>query len=319
MILDNLKQHRYIINLMKQCRKRGSRLKRWMITSAVTCFLLASWLAFTFSGLGILSDSSAGVPLYAYDSSAVPQSVFDDAAKLAKQQYGDSRQQHDIFMNQLLATYTQADDKDFVILFNPGGWGGTLATNSDDWLSIIGGIQSELDEYGYESIALNYQRTVNSLQGRLNEIMEMFTGYSSKAADLACRVKFLTSHNPDLRVILTGESTGSIIVDNTMRLLRGNKNVYSIETGAPFWHKSQRLDRQLKISNNGIVPDSFSEGKVGSILFATVKSWISPAQKGEATLLNFLVAPGHEYWWQNPVVYNQIANFLQKSFGVKAS
>ena len=319
MILDGSKRHEYLKALLDQCKKPRNGLKRFFMASGGVCFLFAAWLAFSFSGIGTVSDAVEGAPLSAYDCSAVPQSVIDDAARLAKELYGDSRGQYEKFVNQLVATYAQAHDKDFLILFSPGGWGGSLAENSADWWSILTGIESELGESGYTSLALNYQRTINTLQGRLNELKEMATGYSAKATELAYRVKFLTSNNPDLKVILAGESTGTVICDDAMDLLKENSRVFSIQTGSPFWHRSERLVRTLQINSNGIVPDSFSEGKIGTMLFATLKSWVSPAPKGEGTILNFLTAPGHEYWWQNQIVYTQIENFLKKNFGIKSS
>ncbi|MDP2917240.1 MAG: hypothetical protein Q8O16_04840, partial [Dehalococcoidia bacterium] len=243
----------------------------------------------------------------------------EDAAVLAQELYGESQEQYNRFVNQLLATYVSARDKDFLILFSPGGWGGALAVNSADWWSILSGIESELDESGYSALVLNYQRTINTLRGCLNELKEMVTGYSSKATELAYRIKFITAHNPDIRIILTGESTGTVIVDYVMKMLDDNKRVFSIQAGTPFWHTSSRPDRTLLINNNGVTPDSFSDGDALTIFCATLKSWFSTAPKGEATLMNFIVAPGHEYWWQNPVVYSQIDSFLKKNFGVNAS
>ena len=56
---------------------------------------------------------------------------------------------------------------------------------------------------------------------------------------------FLTSYLPDLRVIISGESNGSVVADDAMGILKDNPQVYSIQTGPPFWHKSTESERAL--------------------------------------------------------------------------
>ena len=156
--------------------------------------------------------------------------------------------------------YSKAKDKDFVVIFNSDGWGGNLLETSLGWQSIFTGIESELAGSDYTSLLLNYQRTVKTLRGRLNELVERITGYPSKAKDLASRVEFFTRHIPDLRVILANENNGTVISDNVMNILEDNPQGYSIQTGPLSWSKNIVSDRTLVITNNGIVPDSYSQG-----------------------------------------------------------
>jgi len=253
------------------------------------------------------------------DLSAVPESVAEDATGLATELFGDCQEKCDDFVNQLLATYLEAKDKDFVILFSSGGWGWNLIEASPGWESIFTGIEFELDNLGYTSLLLNYQRTEDTLKGRLDELVEIITRYRSKAEDLACRAEFLTSHIPDLRVVIAGESTGAVISDRVMDILEDAPQVYSVQTGPPFWHENITLDKTLLLTGNGIIPDSFSQGDFAAILQGNVRRWLglSQPEEGHGTILHYVGAPGHDYWWQYPEVCSQITNFLDENFGIK--
>ena len=293
---------------------------RLIVILAAVVWLAFGLMAISFSGLGTTSEvGTGGLPLSVSDLSAVPQSVAEDAVRLATELFGDSQEKCDSFVNQLLATYSKAEDKDFIILFNPGGWGWNPVEHSPEWWSISTGVKSELDSSGYASLVLNYQRTLDTLRGHLNELVEMMTGYSSKAKDLACRVEFLTSHNADLKIILAGESNGAIICDRAMSILEDNPQVYSIQTGPPFWHKNAVLDRTLVLTDNGIIPDSFSQGDFPTMIWANLKSvlGLSKSEDSSGKILRYVEAPGHQYRWQYPEVYSQIRNFLDENFKTK--
>lgn len=299
-------------------RKIGKR--RIAAALAIVLPLLVVVLVLTASQVGVTSKiGSGGLPLSASDLSAVPQSVTEDATKLATELFGEGLEEYDDFVNQLLGTYLEAKDKDFVILFNSGGWGWNLVEASPGWWTIFAGIETELNSSGYTSLLLTHQRTVDSLQGRLDEIVEIFSGYSTKSEDLACRVEFLTAHIPDLRVILAGESTGAIISDQTMNILADNPDVYSIQTGPPFWHDNIMLDRTLVMTDNGLSPDAYSQGDFPTMIRANLRALFgldTPNDKS-GTILRYILAPGHEYWWEYPEVYSEITTFLFTNFGTK--
>lgn len=294
--------------------------QRIAVVLAIVLPLFVVVLVLTASQIGVTSEiHRGGIPLSASDLSAVPQGVADDATKLATELFGDSQEKYDDFVNQLLGTYLQAKDKDFVLVFNSGGWGWSLIETSPGWLSIFTGIESELNSSGYTSLLLTHQRTDDTLQGHLDEIVQMITGYSSKAEDLACRVEFLTTHIPDLRVIIAGESNGTVICDQTMDILTDSPQVYSIQTGPPFWHDNIMLDRTLIMTYNGRFPDSFSRGEFLTMTRASLRALFGlPQPENESgAVLSFVQAPGHDYWWQYPEVNSQITNFLDKNFGIK--
>jgi len=277
-------------------------------------------LAFSYAEIGITDKIGAEeFFLSTYDLSAVPQSVADDATELAEELFGDSQEKYKDFANQLLVTYIEAKDKDFIVVFNSGGWGWNLLETSPGWSSIINGMKSELENAGYKSVMLNYRRTSETVWGCIKEFVEVTNHYPSKARDLARRVEFFTAHIPEIRIIVAGESNGTVISDGVMNALQDNPQVYSIQTGPPFWHKSIIRDRTLVLDNNGTGPDAFSQGNITAMVYASVKNWLGSYQLEEepGRILHYLVAPGHAYSWQYSEVSSQISKFLEENFGVK--
>ena len=267
---------------------------------------------------GVTSEvGSGGVPTSIYEPPAVPQDVAEEATRLATELFGDYQEKRDEFVKQLLVTYSEAKNKDFVIIFNSGGAGWNLLETSMGWYSIFEGITQELHDLGYSTLSLNYLRTVRSGQGFLDEIMNMITLYPSKTKQLANRVEFLTHFNSKLRVILIGESNGTVICDRVHNALKDNPRVYSIQTGPPFWYKNTMLDRTLVLRGSGIIPDSFSEGDIFTMISATLEDLLGfPRRQGESgDILLYVGAPGHDYCWQYPGVSPEITRFLRENFG----
>lgn len=260
---------------------------------------------------------TGGIPLSIQDLSAVPQSIVDDAARLATELFGNGPREYHDFINQLLATYLVAKDKDIVMFFNSGGWGWTLIEDSPEAQSFATGMESELASLGYTSLMLDYSRTASTLNGHLSELMLAVGLYPLKAKDLASRVEFLTNHIPGIKVILTGVSNGTLIGESVMNILRDIPQVYSIQLGPPFWSNSIVSDRSLAIRSNGIVPDSFSQGNVFTIIRASLESLFGMSQDNAGHILLYVKAPGHDYQWQYPEVRSQIISFLQQNFGLK--
>lgn len=289
---------------------------------SASLLVLCVLVAFFYTFVGVMDEVGVGgVPLSTADLSAVPQSVVEDAVKLAKELFGDYRGKYDIFVNQLLALYVEAKDKDVVLLFNSGGWGTARPQEAIGWFTIFDGISTELQVLGYNTLVINYQRTEDNLRGAIDEFVEILSMYPTKADKLAKRVEFLTTQIPDLNVIVAGESNGTIISDSVMNQLRGNQRVYSIQTGPPFWYRSTMQERTLVLDSNGLMPDTFSQGDAGAILLASAKALLglTPRDEEPGRIFNSLRAPGHDYKWQYPSVYYRITDFLEKNFGSKQS
>lgn len=285
-----------------------------------TLFMLGIVLiASSYPGVGSASTAgTGGLSLTASDNSSIPPVVVEDAAKMAKTLFGGSPEKVNSFVNQVLAIYTEAKDKDVIILFNSGGWGWNLLEDSHGWESIFTGIKTQLNIMGYQALALDYQRTRVSWRACLEEVSEIANFYPSKARDLAGRVELLTRHIPEVKVILAGESTGTIIAEKVMTILKDNPRVYTIQTGPPFWHKRVKMERSLILTSNGIAPDSFSDGDFGSMITASLRDIIGlpNTSRDFGNILQFLRAPGHDYWWQYPSVYSEITDFLNQNFDI---
>jgi len=281
--------------------------------------LTVIWIIFFDSEAGMAQDAgiqSSSLPLSDYSS--VPQSVVNAAVQMAAEVVGNNQKKLQNFVDQLLATYIDAKNSDVVVVFNPGGWGWN-ASHTSGWGSILDGMKAQLESEGYQTLVLNYRRTSSGIAAIFKEFFEAAMRYPNKARDLAMRIKFLTDNLPDLRVIIAGESTGTVISDKTMIILKDDPRVYSIQTGTPFWHKPAELDRTLLINSNGATVDTFSYGDVPAMIWASVKSWFGLSSPNEkpGNILFWLRAPGHDYSWQYPGVYNGVVNFIKKNFGSK--
>ena len=277
-------------------------------------------ITFFSSGVGMAEDIGIQEPsLSASDYSSVPQAVIDDAVQRATELVGNSQESLQNLVDQLIATYIKARDSDVVVLFNSGGWGWNLTKDTPGWASILEGIQSQLEKLGYHPLVLTYQRTRKGVRGCIKEFFEAAAHYPHKAKDLAERVEFLTSNLPNLKIIVAGESTGTVITEKTMGILKDEPRVYSIQTGTPFWYKPVALDRTLLMNSNGRGIDTFSYGNIPAMVWATVKSWfgLTSPDDNPGNILNWLKAPGHDYSWQYPGVCSAVIKFLDNNFGDK--
>jgi hypothetical protein len=292
----------------------------WVLVALIVVPLLAfGWLVYFYREVGMANEIGEGsgvISLTEYDYASIPESVVKDATELATEVFGDSQEKIQIFIDQLLVTYLEASESDVVVVFNSGGWGWNKLEDTSGWSSIVDGIKYELESFGYKSIVLNYNRTSRGLAGCLREFVELLSRSPSKSKELATRVEFLTGHIPNLKVIVAGESTGTVVTDSTMNLLRNNEQVYSIQTGTPFWHKPHISERTLLMNSNGKTIDTFSYGKVSTVVWATAKGWVglmSP-EDNPGTVLSWLRAPGHDYSWQYPGICSEVTQFLEKNF-----
>jgi len=304
---------------------KSKRLKKFgrpgiFITMAVVSLLAIICLTLFSSEVGMAKDIGIQESsLSAIDYSSVPQSVIDDAVQMASELVGKSQEALQNLVDQLVAAYVEARDRDVVILFNSGGWGWNLTGDTPGWASILEGIKSQLEELGYSPLVLTYRRTSQGIMGCVKEFFEAANHYPHKARDQAEQVEFLTHHIPNLKIIIAGESTGTVISEKTMGFLKDEPRVYSIQTGTPFWHTPSLLDRTLLMNSNGRCIDTFSRGNITAMVWATVKGWfgLSSPDEDPGDILSWLKAPGHDYSWQYPGVCSEVVKFLDNNFGTK--
>ena len=267
--------------------------------------------------LGITTSAGdVGELMPVHDPTSVPKEVLEDTEKVGNELFGRNESARDIFTGQLIGSYLFAENRDVIIIFNPGGWGLTSLYDSPQWKSIASGITSEIEGLGFSPLLLEYRRSNGNLASYVDETMAILDLYPVKAKELAYRADFLTRHFPDLKIILAGESNGTIICSQVMEILKDNNCIFSIQTGTPFWHKSQMLSRALIINDNGLIPDSFSKGDFFTIISKNFEVLFGfSKEKRPETIMKLLVAPGHFYSWQNSTVRNRIKNFLGENFG----
>ncbi len=304
------------LNIKKLDRLGGTGI----IVAAVMLVFIGLVFILYNSQVGMASDIGIREPVFKdIDFSSVPQSVVDDAEKMANELVGNDEARHQIVMDQLVGSYVAARDADIVVFFNSGGMGWNYIVDTPGWATIIDGITSEIKELGYRPLVLNYSRTSKGLWGSVQEAIEASTRYSKKVVGMEKRVEFLIDHLPDLRVIITGESTGTTIAEEAMGFFRDKPNVYSIQTGSPWWYMTTDQERTLRINTNGTCEDAFNKGNVPGMIWVTFKGWIglsSPADN-PGDILKFLKAPGHHYSWTYPDVSSEIIKFLEENFTKK--
>jgi len=251
--------------------------------------------------------------LAASDYSAVPQNVMDSAFQIAEEFARSIKESVKSYADGLLGTYLAALNKDIVIFFNSGGMGWNLTKDTPGWSSILEGIKTHLVSLGYHPLVLNYRRTGSGLWNSVKEFFEAAYRYPHKSKDLFQRVLFLVDNLPGVKIIIAGESTGTVISEKTMRLLSERENVFSIQTGMPFWHTPAVHERTLSMNDNGLRLDTFHYGQARAIFWATFKSWFGVKDQ-PGTILSWLKAPGHDYSWQYPGVSSVVIDFLNRNF-----
>lgn len=275
------------------------------------------WLTLINLEVGMAKEIGVQEPaLPAYDRASVPENIVDDATGIANELVGKSKEKLPNVIDELLSSYVEAKNSDVVIFFNSGGWGWNTLQDTAGWTSILDGIRSQLQVLGYQSFVLSYQRTTRNLKGCVKEFFEAAAEYPRKAHDLSLRVAFLSDHLPDLKVIIAGESLGTVISDRAMNILSYNVNVYSIQTGTPFWYQPKVLDRKLLMNNNGRGIDTFSHGNLPAMIWATVRGWfgLTSPEDIPGDILTWLKAPGHDYSWAYPGISSAVIKFLDENF-----
>jgi len=299
----------------------GKLGKLGIVITLIAIILFAIvWLTLINLEVGMAKEVGVQEPnLPAYDLTKVPTNVINDATTTASQIVGNSKGKLPNVVDELLASYVEAEKTDVVIFFNSGGWGWNSIQETPGWSGILDGIKTQLESLGYSSFIVNYERTSRSFKGCIKEFFEATAGYPRKARDLSLRVAFLTDHLPELKVIIAGESTGTVISDKAMDILDYNPNIYSIQTGTPFWYRSVDMERKLLMNSNGRGIDTFNYGNLPAMIYATVKGWfgLEAPKENPGTILSWLRAPGHDYSWQYPGVSSAVIDFLNSNFEKK--
>ncbi len=251
--------------------------------------------------------------------------LHEEARYLAQQLFGKKLEKGIDFADSLLDIYNRAQDKDFLLIHNPGGWGNTDLEHCLQWeRSLVDGISTVVEGLGHTWLLIQYHRTGDGWWERVRDVKEQFRFFASKAKEMAARVEFLTRHIDALKIILIGVSQGAAFNNAVMQRLNGLRQVYSIELGAFSLRKSQRVvtERTLAIDGNGLMPDATIKWDIIDMLRAFSAApfrWIKYQLQGKPVKFTYCVnVPGHDYAWSYPKVHQQIREFLEAKFGSKA-
>lgn len=252
----------------------------------------------------------------------------EEARHLAQQLFGNKIKKCTDFTNELLDICTGAQSKDFLLIHNPGGWGSTHLEDCLKWeRSVVEGVSAVIEQLGYTWLPTQHLRSGSSWWAHLKELKDearfFFQGKSSKARELAAKLRFVTQRISNLKVILIGASQGAAFSNAVMRQIGELHQVYSIELGIFFPHMSRRVvaERTLAIDSNGLMPDPMAHRnlKAGFKAYITAPfRWIKYRLQGKPEKFTYCInAPGHNYSWEYPEVQQKIINFLTANFGAK--
>lgn len=207
---------------------------------------------------------------------------------------------------------------DVVIIFNSGGWGNTPIEEAEDFAPIIEGMKKTLNQLGYNSIVIPYNRTKDNLFGRIEGTREVLNSFQFQSKILAVQIEDFLENNQGTKVIMAGLSMGGSFVNQTMENLSEETQnyVYAVIAGVPFWTEPFESDSILQLDNDG--KDSLAEGNVKSLTLSLIKSpfkWLFSKFNGQ----NFkfsqaLQVPGHDYKWPSSETGPKIVNFLKEKF-----
>ncbi len=253
-----------------------------------------------------------------------------EAHHLAQQLFGNDTEKCAGFTKRLLDICTRARGKDFLLLHNPGGWGGTHLEHCMRWeKSIVEGVSDTIERLGYSWLLIQYFRSGDSWWAHIWDIKAQahffFKGKSFKADVMTAELKFIAQHLNNLKVILIGVSQGAAFGDAVMLRLGGSCLVYSIELGMPFFYKPRRVvtERTLAIDSNGLMPDALMEWDIITAIKAFSAApfrWIKYRLQGKRVKLGHCInLPGHDYNWDYPEVRQQIGDFIDINFGTKSN
>ena len=135
------------------------------------------------------------------------------------------------------------------------------------------------------------------------------------------RIKQLTELFPNLKIILTGRSTGASFIENVLRALPENTQVLAIEATRPLGNRNPLAvpNRTLLIKNPQV--DPLEEGNIWGILRNGLPPRVFIGQGGDFGIGKLRVdfqLPEHDnccFW--NPEIANGVEEFLDIYFPLK--
>jgi hypothetical protein len=281
--------------------------------------LIAAGLLVVFSWQmpdpGKMRHAYTAMPLPSATLSEVPRDVLENALKMAKTLHRRDRTKQTRLAEDMLTTYDALKNTDILILFNSGGYGWTALDKASGYATIVNAIEDEFITQHCRVLVLNYQRAYRSLRGYVSEILNAGAKSVAKPKELALRLNFLWRHLPNLKIVMTAESNGTVMSNQVMRMLPDENRLFSIEFGPPFWYDNFVSGRVLNMRSNGVVPDAFSYGHWGRAFKANWDALRGKSPTDPGNVLLYIGAPGHDYNWQDyPLIRENVLAFLKRHF-----
>ena len=209
--------------------------------------------------------------------------------------------------------FDSSNSKEVLVIFNSGGWGNTPIEKAKDFRPVVKGIQDTLNQWGYSSVVVSYNRTRNSLLGKVEESKEILGSFEFQSSELADQIEYFLRKNPKSKVIMAGLCMGGSFVNETMKKISHRSRVYAIEAGVPFWIKRMQSENVLGLNNND--KDSLATGQLRALVISLLEAperWILAKIRGESIPFSHAIqAPGHEYDWSSPEVGPKVVSFLE--------
>jgi len=191
-------------------------------------------------------------------------------------------------------------DTDIIIVFNSGGWGNTPLQEAKDFEPVIKGIGKTLEDLGYSSIVVPFNRTKDGLLGKITGARDFLSSFSFSSNVLAKDLESLAKNFPDKKIIIAGLSNGATFVTKTYEKISDDvkNSIYAITAGSPFWAEQSKEENVLQLDNNG--KDNLAVGNIKALLSSLIKVSFN--------------TPEHQYNWNSPEVGPPIVAFLEDKF-----
>ena len=249
----------------------------------------------------------------------------EEGLHLAQQLFGRQAEMAITFADRLSDICIGAQDKDFLLIHNPGGWGNNTFDRCLQWeKNIVMGISATVERMGYSRLLVQYFRTGSNLFEKLRDVGQQFRFFSTKARIMAAELEFIIRHIDNLRVILIGISQGAAFTNSVMQKVPEHPRIYSIELGMFFPYLSRRVitGRTLSLDSNGILPDA----AVRRDLMAGAKAYVAGSfrwlwrhlVRKPTSFSQCIKVPGHDYDWGYAYVQGRVIEFLEGNFGTRS-
>lgn len=254
------------------------------------------------------------------------KAMIEEVSYEAKQLFRNDAKECDGFIQMLTDIFINAQDKDFILIHNPGGYGCTTLDQLLVWeRSVVDGISNTIETLGYNYWLTQFFRSGTGQWAHLLDMKEQirffFKSKSSKIEVMVAELRLLAKHLTDTRIVLIGASQGAAFSNAVMRQLGDLNQVYSIELGIFFPHMPRRVitERTLALDSNGKMPDPMAHRNLWAGFKAYITApyrWVKYKRDGNPQKFTYCInAPGHDYNWEYPEVRQRVEEFLELHFG----